>query len=527
MKKLFVAVLLAFFFLQFSFADLKGKVIVIDPGHGGPEDRGAVGEFLEEAVINLKTALYLREMLEECGATVIMTRTADIDVSLAERANLANRVNADLFVSLHFNSMKNAPSSDFSIAYYSALSADYARNLAQFLIETFKEYVGTSGDAGPGDVYLMREVKVPAVLGEPCHISNAEREKWLSEDENLKLVARAYREAICRLFNSEIPRLELEKVDDVIRTWTFRIECSSDVDKAFAFFGNRPLNVEVQDGYLVVDVPENLAPGKYVLTAYAIGKNGIYSKKYTKTVSFEPPVDRVEVKVLPQCAPAVAGSYYRIDFTSYAKQHRVEREPVFVSLDHGFFAKEKSRVIVPYMGKDEVLLTLTFEATSITIPLIFSGDRYVEILEVYGSDGVALGTIENFGEPVKISFSGYEEITYEAPVTRPVSFKVLRVNKTFEGFLKGKKILLAAPQESEGLKKVAEVLRNYGAEAEVLVIQSKRDELNLAKKATSADFVFLKALNLRVKATQETFVLTSDDELSEVLGLLKKAGGFE
>ncbi len=81
------------------------RTVVIDPGHGG-KDVGARscinGEY--EKQYTLDCARRLQRRLEGSGWTVILTRTNDVYVSLADRVALADKVNADLFLSLHFNS---------------------------------------------------------------------------------------------------------------------------------------------------------------------------------------------------------------------------------------------------------------------------------------------------------------------------------------------------------------------------------------------------------------------------------------
>jgi N-acetylmuramoyl-L-alanine amidase len=82
-------------------------VVVLDPGHGGafPHDGAHGTKGLIEKNITLEVAKRLRADLEEAGATVLMTREDDADVTLADRARFANEANADLFVSIHCNSM--------------------------------------------------------------------------------------------------------------------------------------------------------------------------------------------------------------------------------------------------------------------------------------------------------------------------------------------------------------------------------------------------------------------------------------
>jgi N-acetylmuramoyl-L-alanine amidase len=81
------------------------RVIVIDPGHGGlnPGTQAAAGKIFEKT-LTLDWAMRLRALLESRGWQVLMTRTNDADVSLAERVDFAESSHADLFVSLHFNS---------------------------------------------------------------------------------------------------------------------------------------------------------------------------------------------------------------------------------------------------------------------------------------------------------------------------------------------------------------------------------------------------------------------------------------
>lgn len=81
-------------------------VLVIDPGHGG-KDAGAVGAFSKEKDINLNVALELGRLVETNNPhiKVIYTRRTDVFIPLQERANIANRNKADLFISIHTNSL--------------------------------------------------------------------------------------------------------------------------------------------------------------------------------------------------------------------------------------------------------------------------------------------------------------------------------------------------------------------------------------------------------------------------------------
>jgi N-acetylmuramoyl-L-alanine amidase len=81
--------------------------IVIDPGHGG-HDPGVLGKGLDEATLVLDVALRLEKLLQkEPGVEVVLTRRTDVYVPLEERTEIANRQNADMFLSIHANASRN------------------------------------------------------------------------------------------------------------------------------------------------------------------------------------------------------------------------------------------------------------------------------------------------------------------------------------------------------------------------------------------------------------------------------------
>jgi N-acetylmuramoyl-L-alanine amidase len=83
-------------------------VVVLDPGHGGrfPHDGAHGRKGLVEKNISLAVANKTKLLLEEAGATVVLTRDGDLDVPLAERVRIANEAGADVFLSIHCNSME-------------------------------------------------------------------------------------------------------------------------------------------------------------------------------------------------------------------------------------------------------------------------------------------------------------------------------------------------------------------------------------------------------------------------------------
>jgi len=83
-------------------------VVVVDPGHGGDQDGARSPGGVKEKDVVLQIARRLRPKLEQLGARVVLTRTGDIGVPLTTRAAVANGLKADLFVSIHLNSMPTA-----------------------------------------------------------------------------------------------------------------------------------------------------------------------------------------------------------------------------------------------------------------------------------------------------------------------------------------------------------------------------------------------------------------------------------
>ena len=121
---------------------LKRKTIVIDPGHGG-KDPGASANNIIEKNINLAIGLELEKSLTQMGYRVVMTRKTDVYPTLQERTDIANNVNADLFVSIHVNSLPSRKNTSGFEIYIMALPTDKdAMELAK--IEN-REYVEGKG----------------------------------------------------------------------------------------------------------------------------------------------------------------------------------------------------------------------------------------------------------------------------------------------------------------------------------------------------------------------------------------------
>lgn len=109
----------------------KIRRIVVDPGHGG-HDPGAVGpNGLQEKEVVLAIGLKLRDLLrDELGMDVVMTRSTDVFIPLEERTAIANKVNADLFLSVHANAAANRNANGIETYYLNLAKTEKAAQLA-------------------------------------------------------------------------------------------------------------------------------------------------------------------------------------------------------------------------------------------------------------------------------------------------------------------------------------------------------------------------------------------------------------
>ena len=171
-------------------ADLSGEenhMVVLDAGHGG-EDGGTVEQAATEKEINLAVVLKLKELLEEQGIRVVLTRDKDIFMKLEERVQIANGEKADLFISIHCNYYEK-DSSIYGLECYYCKSGEEGKHYAEKIMETIEESKNiVSRNVKPADYYILKNTTVPAVLVEIGYLSNYnERNQLMSEEYQEKL----------------------------------------------------------------------------------------------------------------------------------------------------------------------------------------------------------------------------------------------------------------------------------------------------------------------------------------------------
>ncbi|RWR13964.1 N-acetylmuramoyl-L-alanine amidase CwlD [Siminovitchia fortis] len=195
---------------------LTGKIIYLDPGHGGPDGGAGDSEALEKDIA-LEVAMKLRDYLQSQGALVLMTREADKDLAdpeikglsrrktadLKKRLELVNESEADLFISIHLNSIPS-PRWRGAQTFYSPHLAENKRAAKLIQEELVVSLENTDRKAKIiENIYLIKHSKKPGALVEIGFLSNpGERASLMEEDYQEKVAAAIYR-GVMRYFTKE------------------------------------------------------------------------------------------------------------------------------------------------------------------------------------------------------------------------------------------------------------------------------------------------------------------------------------
>ncbi len=223
-----------------AYSSDKPFIVVIDAGHGG-KDAGAIGYTLklQEKSVNLKTALKLGALLEkEPGVKVIYTRKKDVFIPLDDRAQIANKAKADLFISIHANAAENRSAkgtetytlgsssanldvamrensvilyeSDYKTKYkgfdnssesyimFDFIQSKYIEQSLGFASSIEKQFQNinrTSRGVKQAGFWVLKQTSMPAVLVELGYLSNKEEEAFLSKDANIEKFAKSIHKA--------------------------------------------------------------------------------------------------------------------------------------------------------------------------------------------------------------------------------------------------------------------------------------------------------------------------------------------
>lgn len=284
---------------------LSGKKIFLDPGHGGEDRRNTnrSGDVVE-ADVNLKVALYLKEYLEQAGSIVFISRYVDKTVPLADRSDMANASNADLFISIHHNAPAKWEDSwtNYTSTYYHAKETDYEyepneRDVARYIQRDLSYVMGNPGGLGsfdgtysdyiiyPGEGFsVLRKTIIPSVLVEAAFHTNHIEELRLNVEEFNQIQAWGIFRGVAKYFRSGIPTITLLNdsllVEENSLVVKYLLEDQAGINpKSITAFVNRSevdFNYERSTNILSIII-KDIDPGEYAIKIICANKNGNHS----------------------------------------------------------------------------------------------------------------------------------------------------------------------------------------------------------------------------------------------------------
>lgn len=177
---------------------VSNKVIVLDAGHGNPDGGAVSTNGISEAEINLKIALKLQNLLEQSGATVILTRSDENGIydadktklknqkvsDIENRVKIGNSSSADIFVSIHLNKIPQSQYSGWQTFFKSG--SEQGEKLATSIQENLNKTIEKENNRVPmklDNVYIVKNVEIPLTIVECGFLSNEEEERKLQEDD--------------------------------------------------------------------------------------------------------------------------------------------------------------------------------------------------------------------------------------------------------------------------------------------------------------------------------------------------------
>ncbi len=176
---------------------LDGKTIIIDPGHGG-DDYGAVGPgSLYEKDVVLEMSFYLKELLEEAGADILMTRTEDIFVNLYDRPERIDNYNADLLISVHANAHAHGAQAVDTHGLMTLYNYEHNEKLAKIMLDKLEERMGLPAImTWRRNIAVVRHPHVPTVLVEAGYMMHPIDNWYILHPRGQEEFARAMMEGI-------------------------------------------------------------------------------------------------------------------------------------------------------------------------------------------------------------------------------------------------------------------------------------------------------------------------------------------
>lgn len=189
---------------------LLGRVIFVDPGHGGRDPGTSYGK-IEEKDIVLEISKKLRDELMEKGAIVYMTRESDDDLSskwdakkkrgdLYRRILMYKKYNAELYLSIHLNYYSNAKEYGAEVLYNSINPEN--KIFGEILMNNFKTKLGSKRVLKKTDLYMYKNTTTPGVLIECGFLSNPNERYLMQKSSYQKKLSEIITDSVITYFNS-------------------------------------------------------------------------------------------------------------------------------------------------------------------------------------------------------------------------------------------------------------------------------------------------------------------------------------
>ena len=174
------------------------KIIIVDAGHGSPDEGAESLNGITEAEINLKIALKLQNLLEQSGCTVILTRSDENEIydvgsdsirekkisDVKNRVKIGNESSADIFVSIHLNKIPEQQYYGWQTFYKNG--SEESKVLATEIQKNLNDAIQKENKRIPAmlnSVYIMKNVEIPITIVECGFLSNPKEEELLQTDE--------------------------------------------------------------------------------------------------------------------------------------------------------------------------------------------------------------------------------------------------------------------------------------------------------------------------------------------------------
>lgn len=188
---------------------ISGKTIVVDPGHGTPDGGAVADDGTLEKDINLTVSKKLGSLLQQSGANVVYTRENDNAVTdnlndkirkiklddLKNRKKIAQKSNADIFISIHMNKFSDKSYSGAQVFYQG--KSEKSKILAEIIQKNMRKIADNKNRREAKDsktsIFVLNDMKMPAVLVECGFLSNdEEKEKLLNDSYTDKIAYSIY-----------------------------------------------------------------------------------------------------------------------------------------------------------------------------------------------------------------------------------------------------------------------------------------------------------------------------------------------